>query len=123
MSKTGNERTDRRRNIFLWLGVLGPAVTWLLYLQTAYLLVHYACKNGDRTSLHISSAIFLVTAITLGALGSLQNPRGSIAGELEEQTLSRIRFMSRISLMQGVEFALIIVGSWIAISILNPCLS
>ena len=124
MSETGNKHIDRRRNLLLWLGVLGPGATWLLYLQTAYLLVHYACKNGNQTPLHITSALFLFSTIAFGILGGLQFRKDSLpADEVEEQTVSRIRLMSRLSFVQGAEFALIITGSWIAISILSPCLS
>ena len=124
MSETGKKHIDRRRNTLLWLGVLGPGVAWLLYLQTAYLLVHYACKNGNQTALHITSALFLISAIAFGTLGGLQFRKDSFPSDkVEEQTVSRIRLMSRLSFMQGIEFALIITGSWIAISILSPCLS
>jgi hypothetical protein len=124
MAETGNEKMDRRKNLLLSLGVLGPGLVWLIYLQTAYLLAHFACKNGSQMPLHISSAAFLVCAVVLGFMGWCQQPRHfTPRTDLDENTFTRIRLMSLLSAMGAVQFALIIVGSWIAISILNPWLS
>ncbi len=121
MSRGEHPNVHRRRDLILWLGMVGPAAVWLIYLEVAYLLIHFAGKTGNQTPLHVCSVMFLLTSIVLGILVWLQRPRSSEpANDMADPIINRIRLMVIVGILSSIEFTLIIAGSWIAIFMLNP---
>ena len=120
MSRTKTEQPCWS-NSLLWLGMLGPAALWLIYLEVAYLLVHLARKTGNHVPLHVASVAFLLVTLVLGLIAWAQwrrVPRAS--NQFDERTVARAKFMGLLGILSTVEFTLIIVGSWIAMFFINP---
>jgi hypothetical protein len=119
--KKPEAHSERRRNFFLWLGFLGPAVAWLIYLETAYLLVHFARNSGSKTPLHIASVIFILASLALGIISWVQwrkaEPRWP--SDLDEGIVARTRTLGALGIMMSAEFSLLIGASWIAMFILS----
>jgi hypothetical protein len=112
---------ERRKNTLLWLGMLGPAVVWLIYLEATYLLVHHARQTGSLMPLHIVSAVFLICSLAGGIVAWSQwRSLSTATAALDENTVARKRFMSFLGMAASLEFSLLILASWIAIFILNP---
>lgn len=109
-----------RTNILLWLGILGPPVAWLVYLESAYLLVHFAQSSGNRLSLHLVSVAFLGVVLGFGAVARSQWHRTN-SSDIEFEALdARVQLMSLLGMLAAIEFALLIIVSWIAVFILSP---
>jgi len=101
--------------------MVGPAVVWLVYLEVAYLLVHFASKSGSQMALHASSLLFLLVSITLGLVTWRQLPKSSApSGDMTGPVINRMRLMITVGLMASIEFTLLIAGSWLAIFLLKP---
>jgi hypothetical protein len=121
MSERIKDCWDRRRNTLLWIGMVGPAVVWLVYLEVAYLLVHFASKSGSQMALHASSLLFLLVSITLGLVTWRQLPKSSApSGDMTGPVINRMRLMITVGLMASIEFTLLIAGSWLAMFLLKP---
>jgi|SRR4051812_25030921 hypothetical protein len=107
----------------LWVLMLGAPVLWLIYLQTIYALVQFACSSGQHSVLHIGSAFFLGLTMIIGGISFAQWSRIGRGWPSDQEGGSdgRRRAMAMIGLLQSALFALLIVTSWAAIIILNPC--
>jgi hypothetical protein len=117
------EEVERKFDRKLWVSMLGGPVLWLIYLQTAYVLVQPACTSGEKSVLHITSAFFLGLTIAMGviSLGQWTQVGRGWPSEEEEAHSGRQRSMAMIGILQSGLFGLLIITSWAAISILNPC--
>ena len=118
--ETQPKQPDLRHNTFLWLGMLGPAVVWFVYLLTAYLLVHLARRTGNPIPLHIASAVFLTLTILGGVIAAVEWRHSARHEQGFEEITDRPRFMSLIGMFTSLEFSLLIIASWIAMFILSP---
>jgi hypothetical protein len=107
----------------LWFSMLGAPVIWLVFLQTAYLVVLSACSSGDRTRLHICAAVFLGLIILTGVISLAQwNKSGRKWPSQETGGASgRRQTMAMIGILQSALFSMLIMTSWAAILILDPC--
>jgi hypothetical protein len=122
-ARTMEEKRERRLTIALWFLMLGAPVAWLMYLQTAYLLVLYACSTNRHYAMHLGAAAFLGVVLMVGFHSHKQ---WRAAGALwpkptDEGFSSRHRMLSMMGLLQAGFFALIIITSWVAMFILHPC--
>lgn len=126
MEKTESPKnSERRLNFLLWFGMLGPAVIWLVYLESAYLLVHFARKKDNMFPLHVVSISFLLASVLLGISSIAQwrkaEPRWPT--DLDEGIVARTRTLGALGVLMSAEFSLLIAASWIAMFILSPCQS
>jgi hypothetical protein len=125
MTANGVTQEDQERKFDrkLWLSMLGAPVLWLIYLQGAYVLVQAACRSGQHFILHAGSGSFLALTIVLGgiALGQWTALGRGWPDEEEGGSGGRRRAMAMIGILQSALFAAIIVASWAAMMILDPC--
>jgi hypothetical protein len=113
------ERFDRK----LWITMLGAPTLWLIFLQTAYLLVQLACSTGQHFVMHAGAGFFLMLTAAMGAI-SWKQWRESGSGwpsEEDGSSTGRRRAMAMIGLLQSGLFALIIITGWAAMMIIDPC--
>jgi hypothetical protein len=113
---------EKRRNFILLFVSIAPAVAWLLYLQTAYVLAHFSSQTGSTLSLHMASASFLAGIFLLGiiAASALKKTNDEPAAPVEERKMNRSKMLGLLGVMISLEFALLMIASWIAVFILNP---
>jgi hypothetical protein len=93
--------------------VIGAPLLWLMMLESAYLLSHWACGTGMKWPLHV---VTLGTAVLLAGVLWMM-PRRNIAGA--ESSL--VSFLATMALWMTVGFILIAVASTIQPSIIQPC--
>jgi hypothetical protein len=109
---------DRR----LWLSMLGAPTIWLIFLQSAYALVLFACQKGQPSILHYLSATFLAFTLASGIASWRRWVSVSRHWPSEERgEEDRRGAMAMIGLLQSGLFSLLIITSWAAITILDPC--
>jgi hypothetical protein len=104
MTVTKSERhiLDRKFDHKLWISMLGAPVLWLIYLQTAYVLVQPACASGSRSILHLTSLFALGLTLVLGGTSLAQWLRTSRAAPFkEEATAGRQHAMAVIGTLQS----------------------
>jgi hypothetical protein len=103
-----------------WYGVLGGAIAWAMQLEANYALVQQACANGDMRWIYISTAVFLLLA--LSAVFVAGHEWASARREAApEPSRSRSAFMGLLGLLTSSLFALIILAHAIAMFMFNPC--
>jgi hypothetical protein len=113
---------QHKRNFLLLLGMLGPAAAWLIYLETTYVLIHFASKSGRQTWLHVTSVIFLLITSALGVISFTQwRKAGRIwPDDAEGGPEADTRTLGAIGVLASIEFSLIVLASWIAIFMIDP---
>jgi hypothetical protein len=118
-----SDRQERKFDRRLWWSFLGAPVVWLIYLQSAYLAAGFACKFGFKNFLHGGAGLFLGLVITVGSISYHQwkSLGGGWPSQITNTSMERRRMMALIGLFQSALFAAIIITSWAAICILNPC--
>src|SRR5205085_558014 len=64
-AQPASEAEPRRRSTFAeWFGVLAGPIAWAMQLQANYALVLKACADGSKLWLYVSSAVFLLVALS-----------------------------------------------------------
>src|SRR3954468_7825188 len=113
-AKISEEKATQHFDRKLWLSLLGPPVIWLIYLQTAYVLVGVACSSGLKGLLHVGAGVFLGLTCIAGLIsyGQWKTIGGGWPSENNDDTLERRRAMAMIGILQSALFAAIIVTSW-----------
>lgn len=111
-----------RREVALWAGVLAPPLAWLLVLQASYSLVTTDCQRARPLLLQglMIAALALLGAGTLAAWRSWRALRGEPAS-LESDGPGRARFMALFGLVESAFFTLVILATFLATFILEPC--
>jgi hypothetical protein len=114
---------ERRLNLLLWISMLGSPVIWLIFLQTGYVLVRYACASGNHTVLHLNAIVSLGLVLGIGTLSLNQwkkAGRGWPSNDEGGRSARRRTLSMSGALLSGL-FALLILATWAAIFILHPC--
>ena len=114
---------ERRLNLLLLISMLGAPVIWLVFLQTGYVLVQYACTSGKHTVLHLNAIVSLGLVLGIGALSLNQwnkSGRGWPSHDEGGRSARRRTLSMSGALLSGL-FALLILATWAAIFILHPC--
>jgi hypothetical protein len=113
---------DPRINHRLWAGLLAGPFSFLMTLQTNYMLVDLACGAGLRPVLHFTPPI----AILITAGGGFMAWQAS--KELSHRTapvdgvaLSRGRFMAFTAMLMCTFFVLVLLAQWIPVFFIDPC--
>jgi hypothetical protein len=114
---------DSGRSIAVqWIGVLAPAVAWLLNLEFGYSLAHSACHGSGMVPVHLASLAALVLA-AVGAAAALLTWKhsGSDWPDDVSGALHRSRMLGALGLGSAALFLLMIITQWIPAFLLNPC--
>jgi hypothetical protein len=114
------------RDLSLWTACLGAPVLWLLHLQTAYMLVNYACATHNKMPLFFASSLFLLLTVAGGypafkefrAAGGMSMASGQ---PTSDPPIGRARLLATVGLMSSALFFLAILAQALASFILDPC--
>lgn len=113
-----------RGSLRLWLALGTPPLVWFAAQNAGYFFVAWACArtNGDRVLYGIAIAALLL-CLGAGLLSlSILRDIGASGDDADDDRIQRTRFLARIGVAGAVIFALILIGQWIAIAILDPCM-
>ena len=106
------------RDLGLWLGMVGPAVLWLIQFQILYMLVYPACDTQKKIMLHLTSFGF---AIVIAALGIWPLLTWRRTNDGQSKAMRTRRFMAGVGIMTVSLFLLAVIAQWIAAIIVDPC--
>lgn len=106
-----------------WTGLLAGPFAWLLQLQTAYVLIPWACAHDQQgISLHLVTlaSLLLTAAGAFIAWRSWQSAGREWPGPAGGP-IPRSRFMAVLGLCTSAFFILVIIVQGLASFILHPC--
>jgi hypothetical protein len=111
---------SRRR---LWLAILIGPLAWLVYLQTAYALVPWACKRPTGGMIVLLGAGVLALALsTAGLVAAWQAwRRVDRTSDVTGQVTARTRFMALAGIGTSALFVLVVVAGMLPLLLLAPC--
>lgn len=118
-SESRLEGSSARENLMLWIGILGPAIIWLIQFQANYTLVSWVCATHHLWLLHAIAIVFLALCAWAG-LDAWSRWPGAHA-EHESAGAGRRRFMAAVGVMSGAIFVLLITAQEIANFLIHPC--
>jgi hypothetical protein len=109
-----------RRAAWLWLGILGPPLIWLLQFEFKYALAARTMP-GARAAVIAASLVSLIAVGACGLTASRQH-RLAAASPLDRfaRTVPRTRFMAMLGVMSSGLFALLIIGQFLADLFIEP---
>jgi hypothetical protein len=110
-------------NPLLCTVVIAPGFLWLTHLLTVYALVQLSCSRHNHLPLHFVTALFLGTLLCLGAVSWQKWKSADPAWPSDSPPVMphRAGTMALLGLLQSSLYSLIVIVSWIAIFILDPC--
>jgi len=113
-----------------WVGLFLAPVTFFAHLQVGYVLVLWACTDGDpsgvlpagRVALHVAGAL----SVALAALGVWAAWLAWVrAGATEPKDrggpLERTRFLAATGLGVSAILTLLLLAQWAAVFVVPPC--
>ncbi|MCO4753036.1 MAG: hypothetical protein KC478_01070 [Bacteriovoracaceae bacterium] len=106
----------KRPNLLLWGALIGPSLTWLLYLGSSFTIAAYACERGSEWIMPLMTAVALVVS-GLFLVGS----RRTYIHFQKTGDQSGI-FLSVVSLLLGVLIVLILLSSELSNHLVTPCM-
>jgi hypothetical protein len=114
--------SEGRGLLTLWGGLLLAPAAWVLHQQSSYLLVYWACPNGQTFVFHIGTIVLLLLAgagTYLGWTAWMHSGRGW--ADEGGSVVDRTRFMALSGFLLSGLFLLVIVAQWIPTFIVDPC--
>lgn len=106
---------DEKEDFYAWIGMLGPAVVWIVNFEIIYAGVLSACEAKSKIVLIICC---LVCLALIGGCALLSKRELRAEGEHRARS-----FMANIGLMSAALFALITIAQTIAVFFMDPCLT
>jgi hypothetical protein len=123
--------TTGRGGAGLWSGILLPPIAFLVAVETAYLLVPWACEKGRHGVVYLGLLPgFAILAVGAVAAWRARRRMGEGLGDeftgeggdvAVDPAPSRIRFMATIGLLSSGLFLLLLLSLAIPIAMLHPC--
>jgi hypothetical protein len=122
MNKAKKEFSEKRGQLWLWLGFLLPPVAWAIQLQTVYLTSEYGCQSNDFMPNNVVSVLALMFAL-IGGLVSWWNwlDSGRKWKSDEAGPVARSRFMAILGILMSALFTLAIFAQWLPKLVGVPC--
>ena len=117
-----NEFSEKRGQLWLWLGLLLPPAAWAIQLQTVYLTSEYGCKYMDFMPNHLASVFTLLLSI-IGGVIAWRNwiEAGKTWEAKEANPIDRSRFMAILGMLTSALFTLLIFAQWLPTLLGVPC--
>jgi hypothetical protein len=111
------------RRVALFAANLAAPLAWLLFLQTEYALVPWACRHGSRhpPALYAVAATAFATAAASALLAWREWRLGGRGLGDDGPPAGRIAFMALTGLGVSVLFALVILSASLPMLIFAPC--
>jgi hypothetical protein len=126
--------SNRRRALALWSAVLGPAIAWLMLLQTNYVLAYPTCAARSHTWLYVASSAGLAALLLLAAIAQSvwrstdATPSGGLADAGEQQdrpgadpSIASRHFLSLMAVFLSLLFLILVIGTALPPFVLHPC--
>jgi hypothetical protein len=117
--------------LLLWSAVLGPALVWLMLLQTNYLLAYPTCAARSNAWLYLASAVALALVLTLAAAAQFmwRTGRPRLEGGAADPddppganlSIASRQFLSLMAVFMSVLFLLLVIGTALPPLVLHPC--
>lgn len=107
-----------QRDLGLWVGMVGPAMLWLIQFQALYMMVYPACDTQKKVILHLTCFGFL---IAIGALGVWPLLTWRRTNDKGAEVMRTRRFMAAVGIMSVSLFVLAVIAQWIAAFVVDPC--
>jgi hypothetical protein len=114
------DRNTNSRSFWLWLGLFGAPILWLIHLEANYAMVPFACVRQSSMLLLFSTALILILAAAT-AMVNWRSLRHAKTLEGHHSASGRVRFMATLGLLNTILFSLIILAQGIAAIMLSPC--
>ena len=113
-----------RGSLRLWLALGTPPLVWFAAQNAGYFFVPWACaRNNGEWLLHGIAIAALLLCVGAGLLSLAVLREIGVAGDDDhDDRIQRTRFLARLGIGGATIFALIMIGQWIAIAILDPCM-
>ena len=107
----------------LWLAVVIGPVAWLIYLQTAFALVPWACNRPVGGMIALLAAGVLALALSTAGLGTAWQAwrRLDRTGAATATVTARARFMALTGIGTSALFVLVVVAGMLPLLLLAPC--
>ena len=104
----------------LWLAIVIGPLAWLVYLQTAYALVPWACRRPTGGLIALLAAGVLALALSTAGLATAWSAwrRG---GQSAGTATARARFMALTGIGISALFVLTVVAGMLPLLLLAPC--
>ena len=116
------EFSEKRRQFWLWVGLLLPPIVWSVQLQTIYLLNENGCLTGNFLPVHITSFASLILSIVGGLIAWYCWTETDAEWKSEQGgTIPRSRFMAILGMMTSALFTLVIFAQWLPTALGVPC--
>ena len=120
---TARTPLDEARPLFRqWASLLFSPAVFFLHLQTAYVLVNWACSHDNELPLHLVSGL----AVVLSGMGTFIAWR--LWGELKREppgkeggAVPRARLLAVTGFVLSATITLVLIAQWAAEFFLNPC--
>lgn len=113
----------KRGSAALWFAVLGAATVWFLAQLIGYLFVPWACSHATTWPLHLITLPALAVSVFSGFTAyRLWKAEGERWSEDVPAREDRSRFLFELGMGSSALFSLLLLGHWISILILDPCI-
>lgn len=118
-----NHPLQGRGSLGLWLAFLLGPIGWMLALNVGYMRLEGACAARETLTLHLITVVSLLLVV-VGAIDSWRRWRrlGRTWPDEGPGPEARARFMAAIGLTANLLFGAIVIGIWVSLVILDPCL-
>ena len=107
----------------LWFALFGSAVLWFAAQTITYFVVPWSCSHANSLPLHFITLLALAGISWAGATGYRiwRNEGARWSDDLPDRS-ERSRFLAELAIGFSALFALLLIGMWVAIVVLGPCI-
>jgi hypothetical protein len=105
----------------LWLAILIGPLAWLVYLQTAYALVPWACRRPTGGLIALLAAGVLALALSTAGLATAWKAWRRADPTDAGTATARTRFMALTGIGISALFVLTVVAGMLPLLLLAPC--
>ena len=110
-------------NARLWFALLGSAAIWFAAQLITYVVVPWSCSHATPLPLHLLTITALIGIILAGVTGyRIWRGEGARWSDDVADRGDRSRFLAELGMGFSALFALLLIGMWIAIMVLGPCI-
>jgi hypothetical protein len=105
----------------LWLAIIIGPIAWLVYLQTAYALVPWACRRPTGGLIALLAAGVLALALSSAGLAAAWQAWRRVDRTEGGTAVARVRFMALTGIGTSALFVLVVVAGMLPLLLLAPC--
>lgn len=112
----------KRRNLLLWISVLGGPLIWLSSFEVRFALVPWACTFTNKAGLFTVFVVALLLCLVCAGIGYSQwRELGEHGPSSEGGTVPRSNFMAIGGIVLSAGCAMIVIAQFIPELILGAC--